>query len=109
MTGGRPSSVFLGRRASCETFCCGWCRCLDHAGLRYWVVMSAALQLVVVTARYRAGGPPSALQAGHCLRFRRCPTPPRLDGVCRPCWRDPTPAIGGSAAQVVVHGKGLRW
>lgn len=59
---------------------CGWFDCLDHAGQRYLVVMSAALQLVVVTAGDRAGSPPSALEAGHWLRFRPCPTSPRLDG-----------------------------
>jgi hypothetical protein len=40
---------------------CVWCHCLDHAGLRYLVVMSDALQLVVVTPGDRAGSPPSAL------------------------------------------------
>lgn len=37
---------------------CVWCHCLDQAGLRYLVVMSDALQFVVVTAGDRAGSPP---------------------------------------------------
>ena len=41
------------------------CHCLDHAGLRYGVVISAALQLVVATARDQAGSPQSALEATH--------------------------------------------
>lgn len=45
--------------------CGGWCHCLDHAGQRYLVMMSAALQLVVVTAGDRAGSPPSASEATH--------------------------------------------
>ncbi|PTT69903.1 hypothetical protein DBR22_02490, partial [Arthrobacter sp. HMWF013] len=36
----------------CDAGLCGWCHCLDHAGLRSLVVMSAALQLVVVTVLY---------------------------------------------------------
>ena len=54
---------FLVRLTSCEASCCGWCHCLDHAGLRKLVVISAALQLVVVTALYRQGKPPCALEA----------------------------------------------
>jgi hypothetical protein len=41
---------------------CGWFHCLDHAVQRYLVVISAALQLVVVTALYRPRKPPRALK-----------------------------------------------
>lgn len=49
----------------CDAGLWGWCHCLDHAGLRYLVVMGAALQLVVVTAGDQAGSPLSALEATH--------------------------------------------
>jgi len=46
---------------------------LDRAGLRKLVVISAALQLLVVTALYRPGKPPGALKAS-----------PRSGSVCTP-------------------------
>ncbi|MGK3957508.1 hypothetical protein ACLKOZ_15115 [Arthrobacter sp. R4] len=38
---------------------------MDHAGRRYFVVMSAALQSVVVTAGNRAGSPRAPKKPGH--------------------------------------------
>jgi len=69
---------------SCERFRCGWCHCLDHAGPRKLVVMSAALQLVVVTALYRPGEPPCALEASPCKWSRIRPRMRRCVVLCRP-------------------------
>ena len=58
---------------------------MDHAGLRKLVVISAALQLVVVTALYRPGKPPCALEASPREWFRGHPGMPRSVVLCRPC------------------------
>ena len=76
---------FLVGLTSCEASCCGWCRCLDHAGLRKLVVISAALQLVVVTALYRPEKPPCALKASLREWFRMHPRMSRCAVLCRPC------------------------
>lgn len=65
---------------------CGWGHCLDHAGLRYPVVMSAALQLVVVTAGDQAGSPPERLRSHPLITVPSLSNPRHaLYGVCRPC------------------------
>lgn len=58
---------------------------MDHAGPRKLVVISAALQLVVVTALYRPGEPPCALEASPWEWFRVHFGMPRCAVLCRPC------------------------
>lgn len=64
---------------------CGWCHWLDHAGLRYLVVMSAALRFVVVPAGDRAGSPRGALEARPSVRFHSHSRLSYLVDGCCPC------------------------
>ncbi len=73
------------------------------------MVIRAALQLVVVTALYRPGKPPCALEASPRGWFRMHSSAP----LCSPVLSllketQPSPS-GATAAPVLNHGERIRW
>lgn len=71
--------------------------------------MSAALQLVVVTALYRPGKSPCALEASPKQSFGVSQGGSAVQSCVVPAERNPTPGKGLPAAAVLDHGEGGRW